>query len=141
MSPFSCPVIENLIWIEPLLRGHLSYKATFSLYQLWPLDIGLTIPLIWMWELFSLYQEYQYCFLCVMDVNSFWSKWNMMVIIVSCVCGFFYILDMCPTFLWITLIIYILEYISEYIKEEIYTVIIYVCTQPNRQVFGLFRLN
>ena len=28
---FSCPVIVNLIWIEPLLRGHLSYKATISL--------------------------------------------------------------------------------------------------------------
>ena len=26
-------VIENFIWIEPLLRGHLSYKATFSLSQ------------------------------------------------------------------------------------------------------------
>ena len=23
--------IENLIWTEPLLRGHLSYKATLSL--------------------------------------------------------------------------------------------------------------
>jgi hypothetical protein len=30
-SPFSCPIIEHLIWIEPLLRGHLSYKATFPL--------------------------------------------------------------------------------------------------------------
>ena len=30
-SPFSCLVIENIIWIEPLLRGHLSYKATFFL--------------------------------------------------------------------------------------------------------------
>jgi hypothetical protein len=27
--PFSCPVIENLIWIELLLRGDLSYKVTF----------------------------------------------------------------------------------------------------------------
>ena len=32
-SPFSCPVIDNFIWIEPLLRGHLSYRATFSLSQ------------------------------------------------------------------------------------------------------------
>jgi len=23
-SPFSCPVIENFIWIEPLFRGYLS---------------------------------------------------------------------------------------------------------------------
>jgi hypothetical protein len=30
---FFCPVIENLIRIEPLLKGHLSYKATFSLSQ------------------------------------------------------------------------------------------------------------
>ena len=28
-SPFSCPIIENFIWIESLLRGHLSYKAIF----------------------------------------------------------------------------------------------------------------
>ena len=42
-SPFSWPVIENFIWIEPLLRGHLSYKATFSVSQRWPLITGLTI--------------------------------------------------------------------------------------------------
>jgi len=40
---FSCPVIENFIWIEPLLRGHLSYKATFSLFKRWPLNIGLIV--------------------------------------------------------------------------------------------------
>jgi hypothetical protein len=28
-SPFSCRVIENFIWIEPLLRGHLSYRPLF----------------------------------------------------------------------------------------------------------------
>jgi hypothetical protein len=44
-SPFSCPVIENFIWIEPLLRGHLSYKATISLSQRWPLNTGLTVLL------------------------------------------------------------------------------------------------
>jgi hypothetical protein len=42
-SPFSCPVIGNVIWIEPHLRGHLSYKATFSLFQMWPLNTGLTM--------------------------------------------------------------------------------------------------
>ena len=42
-SPFSCPVMENFIWIEPLLRGHLTYKATFSLSQWWPLNTGLTV--------------------------------------------------------------------------------------------------
>jgi hypothetical protein len=37
-SSFSCPVIENFIWNELLLRGHLSYKTTFSLSQRWPLN-------------------------------------------------------------------------------------------------------
>ena len=45
-SPFSCPVIDNFILIEPLLRGHLSYKATFSLSQRWPLNTGLTVLII-----------------------------------------------------------------------------------------------
>jgi hypothetical protein len=30
-------------WIEPLLWGHLSYKANFSLSQRWPLNTGLTV--------------------------------------------------------------------------------------------------
>jgi hypothetical protein len=42
-SHFSCLVIDNFIWIEPLLRGHLSYKDTFSLSQRWPLNTGLTV--------------------------------------------------------------------------------------------------
>jgi len=42
-SPFSCPVIENFIWIEPILRGHLSYKATFSFFQRWPFNTGFTV--------------------------------------------------------------------------------------------------
>ena len=42
-SPFSCPAIEHFIWIKPLLRGHLSYKATFTLFQRWPLNTGLTV--------------------------------------------------------------------------------------------------
>ena len=53
MSPvqyleISCPVIEHFIWIEPLLRGHLSYKATFMLSQRWPLNTGLTVY-IYIW--------------------------------------------------------------------------------------------
>jgi hypothetical protein len=40
---FSCPVVENFIWIEPLLRGHLFYKATFSLSQRWPFNTCLTV--------------------------------------------------------------------------------------------------
>ena len=50
-SPFSCPVIENFIWIEPLLRGHLSYKASFSVSQRWPLNTGLTIFQFGSWYL------------------------------------------------------------------------------------------
>ena len=43
-SPFFRPVIENFRWIEPLLRDHLSYKATFSWSQRsWPLNTGLTV--------------------------------------------------------------------------------------------------
>ena len=42
---FSCPVIENFIWIEPLSRCHLSYKVIFSLSQRWPLNTGLTVIL------------------------------------------------------------------------------------------------
>jgi hypothetical protein len=45
-SPFSCPVIEHFIWIEPLLRGHLSYKAILSLSQMWSLNTGLTMILM-----------------------------------------------------------------------------------------------
>ena len=42
-SHFSCPLIEHFIWIEPLLGGHLSYKATFSWSQEWPLNTSLTV--------------------------------------------------------------------------------------------------
>jgi hypothetical protein len=42
-SHFSFAVIENFIWIKPILRGHLSYKATFSSSWGWPLYTGLTI--------------------------------------------------------------------------------------------------
>ena len=42
-SLFSCPVIENFIGIEPILRGYLSYKATFSMSQSWPLNTVLTV--------------------------------------------------------------------------------------------------
>ena len=42
-TPFSCPDMENFIWIEPLLRRHLSSKTTFSLSQMWPLNTGLSV--------------------------------------------------------------------------------------------------
>jgi len=42
-SPFPRLAIENFIWNEPLLRGHLSYKMIFSLSQLRPLNTGLTV--------------------------------------------------------------------------------------------------
>ena len=34
------------MWMEPHLRGHLSYKATFSWSQGWPHNICLTVLLI-----------------------------------------------------------------------------------------------
>jgi hypothetical protein len=42
MSPYSCLLLGNYISIEPLLRDHMSYKATLSLSQRWPLKRGLT---------------------------------------------------------------------------------------------------
>ena len=42
-SPFPRPVMEYFISIEPLLSGHLSYQATFSLPPKRPLNIGLTV--------------------------------------------------------------------------------------------------
>jgi hypothetical protein len=45
MSPVYCTIIENIIWIEPLLRGHLSHMATCSLSQRWSLNTGLTVVL------------------------------------------------------------------------------------------------
>ena len=53
----SCPVIEIWIWIEPLVKGHLSYMSTFSLSQRWPLNTGLIV--------------YNICH-DVDTVNSFW---------------------------------------------------------------------
>ena len=43
LSPVLKGHFHNFIWIEPLLSGHLSYKATFSLSQRGPLNTGLTI--------------------------------------------------------------------------------------------------
>ena len=55
-SPYSCPVIENFKWIEPLLRGHLSYMTTSSLSWRWPLNTGLS------------------------EVDVEWSIWHMILI-------------------------------------------------------------
>ena len=59
-SPFSCPLIDNFIWIEPLLRGHLSYKVTFSWSQRWPLNTGLIVYYIYYAE--ALYWMRQFLF-------------------------------------------------------------------------------
>ena len=40
---FFLSCIDIFIWIEPLLTGHLSYKATVSVSQWWPLNTGLTV--------------------------------------------------------------------------------------------------
>ena len=44
-SPFKrWDTCEYFIWIEPFIRGHLSYKTTFSLSQRsWPLNTCLTV--------------------------------------------------------------------------------------------------
>jgi hypothetical protein len=43
MSHFYCFIIETFIRIQPLLRGHLSHKVTFSLFKRWPLNAGWTV--------------------------------------------------------------------------------------------------
>ena len=39
----SCPNIENVIGMDPLLRSNLSYTTTFSLSMRWSLNTGLTV--------------------------------------------------------------------------------------------------
>jgi hypothetical protein len=43
----SCLCHRKFIWIELLLRGHLSYKTTLALSQRWPLNTGLTETYTW----------------------------------------------------------------------------------------------
>ena len=45
-TTFSYSLIENFIWIEPILRSNLSYKPTLSLSQKWPLNTGLNVSAI-----------------------------------------------------------------------------------------------
>jgi hypothetical protein len=66
---FSWSVIGVFIWTEPLLRGHLSYKATFSLSQRWPLNTGTTVYINinfylhfkWNWQRFIITSELSWC--------------------------------------------------------------------------------
>jgi hypothetical protein len=44
---FSCTVIENFIWTEPLLEGHLSYKATFFFVSKVPSTLQLSRHIHW----------------------------------------------------------------------------------------------
>jgi len=53
-SHISCPVIENFIWIEPLLRGLLSYQATFSLSERWPINTGWIVNMLCLPEIISI---------------------------------------------------------------------------------------
>jgi hypothetical protein len=53
-SHISCPVIDNFIWIEPLLRGLLSYQATFSLSERWPLNTGWIVNMLCLPEIISI---------------------------------------------------------------------------------------
>ena len=44
VHPFHCPVIENFIWIEPLFNiSTCLIRPLFSLFQMWPLNTGLTL--------------------------------------------------------------------------------------------------
>jgi hypothetical protein len=52
MLIFPCPIIENFIWIEPLLRGHLYYKATLSLSFL--IQIWLYFPFMFKTNMFHI---------------------------------------------------------------------------------------
>ena len=77
----SFPDIENLIWIEPLLRGHLFYKATFSLSQIWPLNTGMTIvkkmrDITLTYVHFYEYTKFSWM-KCFKKKWPPWSKWNI----------------------------------------------------------------
>jgi hypothetical protein len=48
-STFSCPIIENSIWIEPLLRGHLSYKISIFCPR------GDPLTQAWLWITINYY--------------------------------------------------------------------------------------
>ena len=43
MVSFLLSCNRKFIWNEPVLRGHLSNKSTFSLSQKWPLNTDLTV--------------------------------------------------------------------------------------------------
>ena len=47
-SPLSCPLIQHFIWIEPLLRGHLFYMATFICFK------GDLLIQVWLYMYISL---------------------------------------------------------------------------------------
>ena len=68
-SRFSCPVIPNLMWIEPLLWAKLSYQATFSFSQSWPLYTGLII--------------YIYIYICIVKPVLRGHLWNKYKVIFS----------------------------------------------------------
>ena len=63
-SPFYCPVIENVIWIEPLLRSHLSYQATFYVSHKWPLNTRLTVYILNFFILADIYSYQFYKTVC-----------------------------------------------------------------------------
>jgi hypothetical protein len=73
-SHFSYPVIEQFIWIEPLLRVHLFWNTSFALSQRRPLNTGLTVP-IYKFILQSVHLLYKYamrinfCFIRTIRIN------------------------------------------------------------------------
>jgi hypothetical protein len=76
-SPFSCPVVEHFIWIDPLLRGSLSYKATLSLSKRWPLNTGLTS----IYPVFRFYIEiesHEIAIICLKLSTTSWFYFNLL---------------------------------------------------------------
>ena len=63
-SRFYCPVIENVIWIEPLLKGHLLYQATFYVSHRWPLNTRLTVYILNFFILADIYSYQFYKTVC-----------------------------------------------------------------------------
>jgi hypothetical protein len=53
---YSC--LRKFIWIEPLLGGHPSYKATIYLSQRWPLNTGLSIYVYVLTQISTIFQLY-----------------------------------------------------------------------------------
>ena len=86
----------HFILIEPLFKGHLSYKATFSLSQRWPLNTGDCLIEVTAWAGLTVFVEldnnkqveyrvkspkfllhvFQYYYLNI-EILKFYENWNV----------------------------------------------------------------